>query len=197
MNTFAGTLLAFLITATMQNLVLTAGFDASLMLKITRQPRQIVRFNVLLMIFSVATTCLFYPIDLLLPNGWITRMLRPLIIVLIACVLYIVATLLLNRLPDLQRRVRHLLPITAFNNVVIGVALLINLQVSVSFFQAIAIAMGASIGFWLLCAITAEVVERLDNPDIPSSFRGLPGILLFLGLFALALMGFSSVLKLT
>ncbi|MBQ9963593.1 MAG: hypothetical protein IJP14_00540 [Clostridia bacterium] len=197
MSTFIGTVLTFLITATMQNLVLTSGFDASLMLKITRQPRQIVRFNVLLLLFSVTTTCIFYPIDRVLPTTWILRMLRPLIIVCITCILYIAAILILNRLPHIQRRVRHLLPLTAFNNVVIGVALLLNLQVSVSFWQAVAVAIGASVGFWLLCAVTAEVVERLDNPEIPSSFRGLPGILVFLGLFALALMGFSSVLKLT
>lgn len=190
-------LLTFLVTATMQNLVLTAGFDSSLMLKITRQPRQIIRFNVLLLIFAVLTTCIFYPIDRLLPATWIFRTLRPLFIVCIVCVLYIAASLITVRFENLNRRVRHLLPLSAFNNVVIGVALLLNLQVSLSFFQAVAVASGAAFGFWVLCAITAEVVERLDNPDIPSSFRGLPGILVFLGLFALALMGFSTVLKFT
>ncbi len=189
-------LLTFLVTATMQNLVLTAGFDASLMLKITRQPRQILRFNLLLLIFAVITTCIFYPLDRILPGTWIFRTLRPLCIVCIACILYIATSLVAMRFPNLNRRIRHLLPLAAFNNVVIGVALLLNMQVSLSFPQAIAVAVGAVVGFWVLCAITTEVVERLDNPDIPSSFRGLPGILVFLGLFALALMGFSTVLKL-
>ena len=34
-------------------------------------------------------------------------------------------------------------------------------------------------------------MERLDNPDVPKAFRGLPAILIYLGIIALALMGFS------
>ena len=33
-------------------------------------------------------------------------------------------------------------------------------------------------------------MERLDNPDMPQSFRGLPATLVYLGLLALALLGF-------
>ncbi len=192
-----GTLLTFLIAATMQNLVLTTGFDSSLMLKITRNPRQILRYNVLLLVFTVATAALFYPIDRLLPTTWFLRILRPLIIVCLTCLLYLLALLLFKRFPALHRRVRHLLPLAAFNNTVVGVALLMNVQISVTFGQAIALAAGAAIGFWLLSATTAEAIERMDNPEIPSSFRGLPATLLFLGLFALALMGFATVLNLT
>ena len=39
-------------------------------------------------------------------------------------------------------------------------------------------------------------MERLDNPDMPVSFRGLPATLVYLGILALALMGFTPVLSL-
>lgn len=190
------TIVVFLIAATMQNLVLTAGFDSSVMLKMVRRPRQLLRFGVLVQCFSVITTALFYPIDRLLSGTW-GRMLRPLIIVCIVCILYLLAIVLLNRFGALYRRVRHMLALAAFNNLVVGVALLLNLQVSVSFFPALGLAAGASFGFAFLSAMTAEAVERMDNPDIPSSFRGLPATLVYLGLLALALMGFSPVLNLT
>jgi Na+-translocating ferredoxin:NAD+ oxidoreductase RnfA subunit len=80
--------------------------------------------------------------------------------------------------------------------VVIGVSLLINYQVSVSFFPAVGIAAGGAVGFVILSALTAEAVERLDNPDIPRAFRGLPATLVYLGLLALALMGFKANLNL-
>ncbi len=197
MNAVVNTLVVFLIAATMQNLVLTAGFDSSVILKMVRHPRQLLRFDVLVLCFSVVTTAVFYPIDRLLAAVWWVRMLRPLIIVCIVCLLYLIAIVVLSRFPTLYRRVRHMLSLAAFNNLVVGVALLLNLQVSVSFLPALGLAAGASFGFAFLSAMTAEAVDRMDNPDIPSSFRGLPATLVYLGLLALALMGFSPVFSLT
>ena len=189
--------LIFLIAATMQNLVLTAGFDASIMLKMVRRPRQLFRFGVTALCFSVVTTAIFYPLNhLLVGDGW-ARMLRPLIVVGIVCVLYLLAIAVLSRFQALYRRLRHLLALAAFNNLVIGVALLLNLQVSLTFWSALALSAGAAVGFILLSAVTAEAVERMDNPEIPSSFRGLPATLVYLGLLALALMGFAPILSLT
>lgn len=190
-------LLSFLIVATMQNLVLTAGFDASITVKMTKQPHRLSAFCLALCAFSVLTAAIFFPIDRLLPETWLYDQLRPVIIVAITCILYVLSIVVIGHFPTVKRRMRHLLPLAAFNNVVVGVSLLLNFQVSVSFFGAIAIALGASLGFLLVAAITAEAAERMDNPDIPSSFRGLPGTLVYLGLLALALMGFTSVLNLT
>lgn len=35
-------------------------------------------------------------------------------------------------------------------------------------------------------------MERMDNPDMPQSFRGMPATLVYLGILALALLGFTS-----
>ena len=48
----------------------------------------------------------------------------------------------------------------------------------------------------LLSWLTAEGMERLDNPDMPAAFRGLPATLVYLGLLALALMGFTPAFSL-
>lgn len=186
-----------LVTATMQNLVLTAGFGSSTLAHIVRRPRYRRTYSQLLLCFTVATTALFYPLDRLLPFDWQFRMLRPLIVVALTALLYIAVVLVaIRRFPHWYRHVRRLLPLTAFNNVVVGAALVTNHQLAVSFFPAIGIAIGAALGFMLISALSAEALERMDNPDTPAAFRGLPGMLVYLGLFALALMGFDSVLNL-
>jgi Na+-translocating ferredoxin:NAD+ oxidoreductase RnfA subunit len=157
----------------------------------------LLRFSILLLIFTVATAALFHPIDQILPVTWWYHTLRPLIVIGITCVLYVLALIVLHFFPSLKRRMRHLLPLAVFNNTVVGVSLLLNLQVSVSFWLSIALAAGAAVGFLAVSAITAEAVERMDNPDIPAAFRGLPATLVYMGLLALALMGFQSVLKFT
>ncbi len=186
-----------LITATMQNLVLTAGFGSSTLAHVVRRPRYRRIYSRLLLAFTVATTALFYPLDRLLPFDWRFRMLRPLIVVALTALLYIATVLVAVRwYPRWYRHVRRLLPLTAFNNIVVGAALVTNHQLAVSFFPAIGIAVGAALGFMLISALSAEALERMDNPDIPAAFRGLPGMLVYLGLCALALMGFDSALTL-
>lgn len=197
MNTFLTTLSYFLIAATLQNMVLTTGLGSSAMLKILRRPRTFVPFGLLLLFFSVATAAAFYPIDQALPVTWLMLMLRPLFILVLTSVLYGLSALLAKwRFPNWYHRHRQLLPLAAFNNLVIGVVLVINYQASLSFFPALGLAAGSAVGFLALSAITAEGVSRIDNPDTPAAFRGLPATLVYLGLLALALMGFNPVLNL-
>lgn len=197
MNGWISTLMTFILAATFQNVVLTTGLGASAMLKIVRRPRGRRSFGVLLVVFSVLTTALFYPLDRALPTTWLTLMLRPLMIVVIALLLYMLAVVLFyTRFPEQYRRLRQILPLSAINNLVIGITLLGNYQVSLGFFPAVALSAGSAVGFLLLSSITAEGISRTDNPDTPASFRGLPATLVYLGLLALALMGFNPTLNL-
>lgn len=187
----------FLLAAFIQNVVLTTGLGSSLMLRIVRRPRVLVQFGAMLLFFTTAVTALFYPLDHLVTSTWLTRMLRPVVVVLLTALLYLLVAVLASKfLSKWYRNARRLLPLTAFNTVVVGVGLLINHQVSLAFWQSVALAAGAAVGFTAVSAITAEGVSRVDNPDTPAAFRGLPASLVYLGLLALAMMGFSPFINL-
>lgn len=73
--------------------------------------------------FSVLTVLIAYPLDSLIGTGQAAKLLRPLMMVAIAAVLYALASFWLHRaLPSVYRRVSRLLPLAAFNNLVIGIA---------------------------------------------------------------------------
>lgn len=177
--------------AVMQNAILTTGFGASMLLRITRRPRDILLFSGLLTGFSLLTVLIVYPLDLLLGNTALAKMIRPVLMVAIAALLYLLAVLLLKKLlPAVYPRIQRMLSLAAFNNLTIGLALVANHKVTLTLPGTIGLTLGACLGFLLLSWLTAEARERMDNPGVPSSFRGLPGVLLFLGLVALALLGF-------
>ncbi len=187
----------FLLAAFMQNVVLTTGLGSSLMLRVVRRPRVLVQFGIMLLFFTVTVTALFYPLDHLVTSTWLTRMLRPVVVVVLTALLYLlVASLTSKFVSKWYRNARRLLPLAAFNTVVVGVGLLINHQVSLNFGQSIALAAGAAVGFTVVSAVTAEGVSRVDNPDTPAAFRGLPASLVYLGLLALAMMGFTPFINL-
>lgn len=188
-----GDLLSFFVTiALLQNIVLTTAFGSSMVLSIVRKPKTIWLFTAILAVFAVLTVLIAYPLDILcgtaISNHW-----RSLMMVGITVILYVIITpILMHATPNFYRRISTLLPLAAFNNLVLGIALVSNVQFASGLGGIIGLAFGSCLGFGLLTWVTAEGIERLDNPDMPAAFRGMPSTLVYLGLLALALMGFSS-----
>lgn len=188
-----GDLLSFFVTiALLQNIVLTTAFGSSVALHIVRKPKNIWLFTAMLTVFSVLTVLVAYPLDALCGTA-VTNHWRPLMMTGITVVIYLIAIAVLTHFfPLFYRRISHMLPMAAFNNLVLGIALVCNVQFASSLGGTIGLAFGSCLGFGLLTWITAEGIERLDNPDMPAAFRGMPSTLVYLGLLALALMGFTS-----
>lgn len=186
-------LLSFFVSvALLQNVILTTGFGSSIMLHMVKKPKSIWLFSGILGLFSVLTVVIAYPLDKLFGTE-MTNLWRPFMIVGITVVLYIAATLLLMYLlPKVYNRVGRFLPMAAFNNLVTGIALVCNAHFDTNLAGNIGLAVGSALSFGILTWLTAEGMERLDNPDMPEAFRGMPSILLYVGLLALALMGFVS-----
>ena len=191
-------LISFLLAAAfIQNLVLSTGFGTSVMLRMSRKRKNILPFSALLCLFTVGTVLICYPLDLLIGTGVAAKWFRPLMIICVTALLYIAAVLLLKKkFAPLYAKVSRVLPMAAFNNMVIGIALIVNHQFALSLPGAIGLGVGACGGYLLLSWLTAEGMERLDNPDVPRAFRGLPSVLIYLGIIALALMGFSGSVSL-
>lgn len=186
-------LISFFITiALLQNIVLTTGFGSSSVLRVVRKPRNVWMFSGLLTVFSVLTVVIAYPLDRLFGTA-VTNYWRPLMLIGITAVLYILAVVLLGAFaPAFYGRVSRTMPLAAFNSLVVGVALVANVQFSSTLGGIIGLTVGACLGFALLTFIVDEGIERLDNPDMPDAFRGMPATLVYIGILALALMGFTS-----
>ena len=190
-------LLSFFVSvALLQNVILTTGFGSSIMLHMVKKPKHIWLFSAILGVFSVLTVVIAYPLDQYFGtaanNYW-----RPMMMVGITVLLYIIISLLLQwLLPNFYHRVSRLLPMAAFNNLVTGIAMICNAHFGTNLAGNVGLAIGSALSFGILTWLTAEGMERMDNPDMPEAFRGAPSTLLYVGLLALALMGFVSNLSL-
>lgn len=185
-------LVFLLATAFIQNLVLTTGFGSSIMLRIVRRPGDIWLFGGFMTAFSVLTVLIAYPLDSLIGTGQAAKLLQTPDDGGHRAVLYALASFCCTgpalRLPTgessaapgglQQSGYRH--------------CLIINHQFALGLAGAIGLSLGACLGFVLLTWLTAEGMERMDNPDMPQSFRGMPATLVYLGILALALLGFTS-----
>ena len=188
MKQFIFTLLVYTF---LNNIILTTGFGFSVMMRTARTRGNILPFSILLCIFAVLTMAICYPIDHFVSRDLLSiRWLRPLAVIIVTALLYFGVRFFLGKfMPAISERVTRILPATAFNNLVIGICIMVYMHYSLTFPIAIATAIGSSLGFLLLSWLTAEGMERLDNPDVPKAFRGLPSAFIYLGLLALATMG--------
>ena len=182
----------FVSVALLENVILTTGFGSSVMLHMVKKPKSIWLFSAVMGIFSVLTIAIAYPLDKQFGTD-MNNLWRPFMMVAITVVLYVLVSLLLMfALPKWYRRVSRLLPMAAFNNLVTGIALVCNAHFGTNLAGNIGLAIGSCLSFGILTWLTAEGEERMDNPDMPEAFRGMPSTLLYVGLLALALMGFAS-----
>ncbi|MFJ4196663.1 electron transport complex protein RnfA [Pseudomonas sp. NPDC089534] len=72
---------------------------------------------------------------------------------------------------------------------------LINAQADKGLSHAMALSLGAGLGFWLVLSLFSDLRERSAGNDVPLPFRGLPIQLIGAGLMAVAFLGFSGLIK--
>lgn len=99
-------------------------------------------------------------------------------------------SLLLARLrPNLAQQ--GLWPLLLGNGGALGVMLLS--QPLSGFTQALALGVGGGLGFWLALQLFADLLERVEQCDVPTPFRGVPIMLVSAGLMGLAFLGFNGL----
>lgn len=149
---------------------------------------------------GIATTCLMLIVGilgyavyhwLLVPLGLTSLRLfvfLPLSVLLIGPLLKLLSRLLAKLSFD------GLWPLLLGNAGVLGLTLL-NAQDDKGIFHAIALSLGAGLGFWLVLSLFSDLRQRTLDNDIPLPFRGLPIELIGAGLIAVVFLGFSGLIK--
>ena len=84
----------------------------------------------------------------------------------------------------------RILPVAAINSCVLGTVLVERTQ-SFTLGQSLGFGLGSGLGYLLAVLLVTEARHRLRSRAIPSAFRGLPVTLVYIGVLALAIYGFT------
>ena len=84
------------------------------------------------------------------------------------------------------------LPLITTNCAVLGVAL-INVQKNYNILEGVVYGLATAIGFFIAIVLMAGIREKIEDNDIPESFKGTPIVLLTACLMAIAFLGFSGL----
>lgn len=114
-------------------------------------------------------------------------------ILVIAALVQFVEMFLKKSIPALYESLGVYLPLITTNCAVLGVALT-NVQNHYNFIASVVAGFGTAVGFTISIIILAGIRERIEDNDIPHSFKGSPIVLITAGLMAIAFIGFSGLI---
>ncbi|MGF0052153.1 electron transport complex protein RnfA [Catenibacterium mitsuokai] len=114
-------------------------------------------------------------------------------ILIIAALVQLVELFLKKYSQGLYQSLSVYLPLITTNCAVLGVALT-NVQNHYNFITSVVAGFGTAAGFTISIIILAGIRERIEDNDIPHSFKGAPIVLITAGLMAIAFIGFSGLI---
>lgn len=175
-----------------QNAIFTRGLGVSRLVQLVGDKRTSSWwFALMLCITQVLVAPLaFYAGRLLapLPNRAQLRPVVYLVCIAVVC-LFELVVLKLAKGPRSGQLIR-ILPIAAMNSGVLGTVLVERTQ-SFTLEQSIGFGLGSGLGYLLAVMLVTEAQNRLRSRAIPEAFRGLPITLIYIGVLALAIYGFT------
>ena len=147
------------------------------------------------MVIATAVTWPLYTF-LLVPNG-LAYLQTIVFILVIAALVQLLETALRKYMPPLYNALGIYLPLITTNCAVLGVTMLVLEKgaedPTFGYLQSLVNSFGSGIGFLVAKVLFAGVRERLENCDIPETFKGLPITLVAASLVAVSFLGFNGV----
>ena len=130
-------------------------------------------------------------------GGWINPLtnraqLRPLVYMACIAVVCVLEQLVLWAAKSLPYRsaLLRIVPLAGLNSCVLGTVLVERTQ-SFTLGQSLGFGFGSGLGYVLAVLLVTEARHRLRSKAIPETFRGLPITLVYIGVIALAIYGFT------
>ena len=187
-------LIIFFSAILVNNFVLAKFMGICPFLGVSKKLDSAVGMSVAVTFVMLMATAVTHPVYVLLDNMGIDYMRTVVFILIIAALVQLVEMILKKFIPALHRSLGIYLPLITTNCAVLGVAVL-NVQEEYTFAQSMVNALGAGVGFLLAMVLFCGVRARIEDSDIPKSFKGIPITLIAAAIVSMSFMGFGGVIE--
>ena len=190
MKTFFAIMLTALLT---DNFVLTKFMGICPFLGVSKKASSSLGMGVAVTFVMVCAAAVTYPVYhfILVPLD-ITYLKTIAFILIIALFVQLVETALKKLMPPLYKALGVYLPLITTNCAVLGLTIL-NIDNEYSFLHSIENAFFSGAGFLLVMLIFSGVRSRVEEADVPETFKGVPATLIAAAILSLSFLGFSGI----
>ena len=174
-----------------QNVLLCGGIGVDAAIRLAERPKRMFATAGLISLFSILTLLDRLVIDALERIFPALEMFSAALLIFLQAVLCILLLVILGKINHQKTLVlRGLIPGAAFSNIVVIIGMA-NHLVSMSVPKLIGFSIGTGIAFILVSLLVREAIGRIGNPDMNRAFLGLPSLLIYIGILAMAFVGFT------
>ncbi len=192
MKEYFGIMLAALLT---DNFVLSKFMGICPFLGVSKKASSSIGMGIAVTFVMVFAAMVTYPIYhfILIPLE-ISYLKTIAFILIIALFVQLVEIVLKKVMHPLYNALGVYLPLITTNCAVLGVTLL-NIDNEYTFFKSIANAFFSGLGFMMVLLIFSGVRSRVEEADVPQTFKGIPITLIAAAILSLSFFGFSGLGK--
>lgn len=172
-----------------ENIIFTRALGTSWLFYLTRNPKEILKYTLLLTGVTTVSGIIGYPLRGLLHSHEMSHVLVPMMFIAITAAVYLaVYFVIIKFFPEKFENPGFNLGTAVFNCAALG-TLLVPANIRLDLISTIGYGIGMSFGFGFAAVIVGYGLTRLEYCRVPKIFRGVPIALIYLGLLSLAFYG--------
>ncbi len=193
MDTLKTLIVIMMSSVLVNNYVLSRFLGICPFLGVSKKLDQATGMGIAVIFVMLVATAVTWPIQyyILDANG-IGYMQTIVFILVIAALVQFIEIVLKKFIPSLHKSLGVYLPLITTNCAVLGVTIN-NITDGYNFVESIVSALGCGLGFLLAMVLFSGVRSRIEESEIPESFRGLPVTLIAASFLSLAFFGFAGI----
>lgn len=177
------------------NIVLSQFLGVCSFLGLTTNLKNSMGMSLAVVFVMVVSSAITYPIYtyLLVPNN-LEYLQTVVFILIIASAVQVLEAIIKKSMPPLYKAMGIYLPLITTNCAILGIMIL-NIQESYTFVQAIINGFGAGVSFMLAMFLFAGVRQKMSEANIPEFFKGMPSVLVAAAIVSVSFNGFKGVIE--
>lgn len=171
-----------------ENILLTRGLDAGDMIGMINNPEKIKNFSILFTATVTVSSVLCALCDKFAGRFEVYSFVKPTIYLVLVSIVYLICYFVFKTQDKIKPQLKNILGYACINSGVYGV-MFIGSRYELSVFESVFYALGAGVGTFLALYVILNARRTLRFSKVPKLFKGLPIILVYVGLLALGIFG--------
>ena len=194
MDTFRSLIIILMSSVLVNNYVLSRFLGICPFLGVSKKLNQATGMGISVIFVMVMSTAVTWPLQHFVLDKFGLGYMQTIVFILVIAVLVQFIEMALKKfIPSLHKSLGVYLPLITTNCAVLGVTIENVSEMNYNFVESIVNSLGCGLGFLLAMVLFSGVRSKIEESEIPESFRGLPATLIAASFVSLAFFGFAGI----
>ena len=194
MDTFRSLIIILMSSVLVNNYVLRRFLGICPFLGVSKKLNQATGMGISVIFVMVMATAVTWPLQHFVLDKFGLGYMQTIVFILVIAVLVQFIEMALKKfIPSLHKSLGVYLPLITTNCAVLGVTIENVSEMNYNFVESIVNSLGCGLGFLLAMVLFSGVRSKIEESEIPESFRGLPATLIAASFVSLAFFGFAGI----